>query len=159
MLPAPGENLIRKDAPAGLFFSRHGTWYENGEAVTHEKLAALLSRCVARDDADALIITTGRDVRTFTAEDAPLIGKALVGSTLRLSNEHDLTLAGATLRIDDNGAMRVPAGMFWAVLSRAAAHDVAALLEDDGATVRFADGARARVVADSASIDWSLPPT
>lgn len=158
MLPAPGENLSRADAPSGLFFSRHGTWYEDGDAVTHAKLAALLSRCVARDAQGALIITTGRDVRTFAAEDAPLVGKALAGSTLRLSNETNLPLAGATLLVDDTGAMRVAAGAFWAVLSRAATHDVGALLDERGTTVRFADGTAARLVVDALVRDWSRPP-
>jgi hypothetical protein len=158
VLPAPGENLIRDDAPRGLFFSRQGTWYEDGEAVTHAKLAALLSRCVARDAHGALIITTGRDVRTFTAEDAPLVGKALVGATLRLSNETDLPLADATLFIDDAGVLRTAAGAVWVVLSRAAAHDVGARLDDLGAAVVLADGTRARLVVDAAPRDWSAPP-
>lgn len=164
MLPAPGDPLIRDDAPPGLFLSRAGTWYEDGEAVTHARLAALLSRSVARRDG-RIVVTTGRDVRDVACEDAPYVARALLvddaGARLLLSDETAEPLGD--VRVDDDGVMRVAvkAGAFWAVLSRKAAHDVAALVQDDadvssGATLAW-PGGRARLVRGPAR-DWTLPP-
>jgi hypothetical protein len=69
---------FRADAPPGLFYSRHGDWFHDGDWVGHAGLSALLCRSVARAEPSleapegALIVTTGRDVLPFLSEDAPL---------------------------------------------------------------------------------------
>lgn len=155
MLPAPGDPLIRDDAPPGLFLSRAGTWYEDGEAVTHERLAALLSRSIARVDG-RIVVTTGRDVRPVSCEDAPFVAKALVDGALLLSDGSSEPLRA--LLVDDEGVMRAPVkgGAFWAVLSRNAAREVAASLQDDGVTIGLPGGA-VRLVVEASPRDWTQP--
>jgi hypothetical protein len=126
----------RPDAPAGLFFSRRGNWFHDGQRVAHVRLADLLRRSVARDDAGQLIVTTGRDALPFVAEDAPLLVTSAVvhdgGVRLALSDGGDDDLDGDVL-VDDAGRMRtvVRGGRFWALFSRAAQQALEPLVVDE----------------------------
>jgi hypothetical protein len=64
---------VLPDAPGGLFLSRDGIFYQDGQRVRHARLAALLSRSIARDEAGALMVTTGRDRVRLSVEDAPFV--------------------------------------------------------------------------------------
>lgn len=140
----------RPDAPRGLFLARDGTWYHDGQAIHHERLAALLHRSIARDDHGALVVTTGRDVLPFVAEDAPYVVRAIhVGDArLTLSDGSEEALAGP-IYVDDDGRIRVrvKGGRFWAVLSRSAAQIVMSGVDEDGARVHLA--ARTFPIADA----------
>jgi hypothetical protein len=56
----------------GLFLDGSGRWFHDGEPVRHARLAALLSRSIARAEDGSLIVTTGRDRLPFVALDTPL---------------------------------------------------------------------------------------
>jgi hypothetical protein len=126
-MPDPRDDLedARPDAPAGLFFSRRGNWFHDGQRVFHRRLADLLCRSVVRDDAGHLIVTTGRDAVPFVSEDAPLIVRSVSvegdGLQLSLSDGTTAPLEGS-VRVGDDGRMRVAlaARRLWALLSRSA---------------------------------------
>jgi hypothetical protein len=150
----------RPDAPPGLFFSRRGNWFHDGQRIRHERLAGLLSRSVDRDAAGALVVTTGRDTVPFVAEDAPLIVRMLVvdaeGITLHLSDDSSEHLAAAVC-IDDAGSVRVPVrgGRFWALLSRGARQGLEPLFIDEG---HLALGGRTWDVVVVDQRRWDEPP-
>lgn len=141
MRPEGEPTSTRPDAPRGLFLARDGTWFHDGRAIHHERLAALLHRSITRDDSGALIVTTGRDVLPFVAEDAPFVVRALhVGDArLTLSDGTEEPLS-APVYVDDDGRIRVriKGGRFWAVLSRSAAQILMSGVDDDGARVHLA---------------------
>lgn len=150
---------------------REGRWFHDGDPVRHERLAALLSRSVARDVEGRLIVTTGRDVLPIAAEDAPVQVRTLrpaedseQSPQLVLSTGREEPLAGMTLFIDDEGRMRVSVegGAFWALFLRPAAQAVIALEEGedrDGGLILGTAPTRARVVPIAAPIDWTAPPS
>lgn len=129
---------MRPDAPRGLFLARDGTWFHDGQGLHHERLAALLHRSIARAADGSLVVTTGRDLTVFVAEDAPFLVRALRSEDARLtlSDGSDEVLAGP-LFIDADGRVRVrvKGGSFWALLSRAVAQQVMVGLDADGARV------------------------
>ena len=139
---------MRPDAPRGLYLARDGTWFHDGQGIHHERLAALLHRSIARGDDGALIVTTGRDVMGFEAQDAPFLVREvrMTDALLTLSDGSQETLQGP-LHVDEQGRVRVrvKGGRFWALLSRAVAHLVMAGVEedvdDDGARVRLGGAA------------------
>ncbi len=149
----------RTDAPAGLFLSRKGNWFHDGQRVGHLRLEALLTGAVSRDDAGGLIVTTGRDVLPFVAEDAPLfvisVDFAAVPVELVLSDGKREPLTGIVIGPDDRFRAAVHGGRFWALFIRSAAQ----LLEphfgdDDGLVV---NGQPCGVTA-LALTTWSQPP-
>lgn len=153
----------RPDAPPGLFLSRHGVWYHDGDRVRHGGLEALLHRSVARGLRGDLVVTTGRDVLPFLAEDAPVMVRTVS------HNNHDLLLAltdgtaeavaQRTFYIDDSGRVRVPVRgrTFWALLSRTATQLLLGLV-DDSARVRTPRGP-APIETLAAPCLWSAAPT
>lgn len=158
-----GREALRADAPSGLFLSRRGGWYHDGQRVRHRGLEGLLHRSIARAADGSLIVTTGRDTLAFTAEDAPVVVRTLgrdplTGDvTLELS---DGTAEGVALRgftIDDLGRVRcaVRAREFWGILSRSATQLLLELVDDDG-RVRTALGACA--LSPTTPQDWSIRP-
>lgn len=144
----------RPDAPPGLFLARDGTWYHDGQAIHHERLGALLHRSITRGDDGTLIVTTGRDVLPFVAEDAPFVVRHVHVGDARavLSDGTEEQLVGP-LHVDDDGRVRVrvKGGRFWALLSRTAAQVVMSGVDDDGARVHLA--ARTFEIADGTH-DW-----
>jgi hypothetical protein len=141
-----------------------GTWRHEGQDVRHKRLSALLHRCVARDDAGALIVTTGRDVLPFTPADAPKFVRALertdAGWVVRLLGDTEAPLdASAEITIDDLGIVRsrLPGG-FWARWSRSATQALLAgsadELDDDGALPVRLNGLQLRVTPTEAR-DWA----
>ncbi len=126
----------RPDAPAGLYFSRRGNWFHDGQRVRHERLAELLCRSVARLSDDTLAVTTGRDTLPFLSEDAPLLVRAidfgLDGPTLVLSNGGRELLAGeVVVGGDGRWRMSVENGRFWALCTRSAQQALEPLLVDE----------------------------
>jgi hypothetical protein len=133
---------IRADAPPGLFLSRGGAWFHDGQRVGHARLEALLHRSIVRRDG-ALIVTTGRDVLPFVAEDAPLVVRRVIVED-QGQGRHAISLAlstGATvplegpLTMDPGGRLRAPVAALccWAIFARSAAQALEPLLDDDGA--------------------------
>src|SRR5690348_1540174 len=121
VLDDDGIEAVRKNAPPGLFLSRRGAWYHDGDRVKHAGLEGLLHRSIARDDAGKLLVTTGRDKMSFVAEDTPFFIRTLVDGRLALS---DSTVDDAAhFCIDDDGRIRaaVKGGNFWALALRGAA--------------------------------------
>jgi hypothetical protein len=149
LIPAPDE---RRDAPRGLFLSRDGAWYHDGERVRHPRLAALLHRSIARRDG-GLVVTTGRDVLPFTAEDAPFFVRTLSADALVLSDDSREPLAPRDFLIDDDGRVRcrVKSDAFWALLSRSATQILLAQLDADG---RLPTPAGACSLTPTAPRDW-----
>jgi hypothetical protein len=155
VLDDDGIEAVRKDAPPGLFLSRRGAWYHDGDRVKHAGLEGLLHRSIARDDAGKLLVTTGRDKMSFVAEDAPFFLRTLVDGRFLLS---DGTLDdAAALTIDDDGRIRasVKGGAFWALASRGAAQGIAALVDADG-RLRLRSGVLA--LTPITPRDWSQAP-
>ena len=150
----------RSDAPPGLFFSRRGNWFHDGQRIRHERLAALLSRSVDRDAGGNLVVTTGRDVLPFVAEDAPLVVRTVVvdedGIALQLSDGSAEALAAAVV-VDGAGHMRVPVrgGRFWALLSRAARQALEPLFVDE---TRLFHAGRSWKVAVTDGRRWGAEP-
>lgn len=150
----------RPDAPSGLFFSRRGNWFHDGQRIRHERLAALLSRSVERDGTGQLIVTTGRDAVCFVAEDAPLIVRTVVvdavGLRLRLSDETDEPLASDVV-VDDVGQVRVAVRgrKFWALFSRAARQGLEPFVVDERHLVI---ASRTWMVVPAAGEQWSALP-
>ena len=126
VLDDDGYEARRDDAPRGLFLSRRGAWYHDGDRVKHAGLEGLLHRSIARDDAGQLLVTTGRDVLPFVAEDAPYVVRTIADGLLILSDASQEP--PGTFLIDDAGHIRTPVkgGRFWAVCSRSATQAVAA---------------------------------
>jgi hypothetical protein len=155
VLDDDGIEAVRDNAPPGLFLSRRGAWYHDGDRVKHAGLEGLLHRSIARDDAGKLLVTTGRDKLPFVAEDAPYFIRTLVDGRLLLSD-------GSVddprhLCIDDEGRIRasVKGGAFWALASRGAAQGLAALVDGDGC-IRLAAGVLA--LTPQTVRDWSEVP-
>lgn len=94
----------------GLYLRADGTWFHDGQEVTHARLAALLHRCIARGAAGEPVVTTGRDVMAFTCEDTPLrvLSARVDGERvlLALSHQHEQPLQEATLEVDGDGSWR-----------------------------------------------------
>lgn len=158
--PVPGHR-------PGLHMDREGRWFHDGDPVRHARLAALLSRSVARDEAGRLIVTTGRDVLAITTEDAPVQVRTVrsadgpgEGHRLVLSTGREEPLSGATILIDDDGRMRVPVegGTFWALFLRPAAQAVIALEAGEvgeGSLVLRTSPKSAHLVAVAQPYDWT----
>jgi hypothetical protein len=156
-----GIEARRADAPPGLFLSRRGAWYHDGDRVRHAGLEGLLFRSIARADDGALIVTTGRDVLPFFAEDAPFLvrtlGRAGDDLALRLSDESEEAIALRPFVIDDRGRVRcvVKGGRFWALLSRSATQLLLELVDDLG-RLRTPRGACS--LTPTSKTDWASPP-
>ncbi len=165
----PGTGPGAQEGPPGpergLWLDRDGRWFHDGQHVRHVRLGALLWRSIARDDAGSLIVTTGRDVLPFAAEDAPLQARTVSqgpdGLVLKLCNATDLRLTPDTpILVDDEGQMRVatPDGRFWVRLLKPAAQAVmGAAHEHDG---RLALGTRegpCHLVEQHGAVDWTAP--
>jgi hypothetical protein len=152
----------RRDAPAGLFLARDGRWFHDGDPIRHERLAALLHRCLARDASGRVIVTTGRDVLPVACEDAPYVVRTLsvdgARAELVLSDETREPIGGRRFVVDANHRVRCPvkAGAFWAVLSRSATQTVLSWLDEDG-ILRAPDGACTLTPAVT-GCDWSALP-
>ncbi len=154
----------RDDVPHGLYFSRRGNWFHDGDRVFHVGLSGLLNRSVTRDDDGNLIVTTGMDVLPFVAEDAPLIvrgvdhavvdGKPILN--LRLSTGVVEQLIGPLNRgADERVRVAVGGGRFWALFTRSAAQALEPLLDEDGAV---SVGAKRHPFVTTVA-DWSKPPS
>lgn len=154
----------RPDAPAGLYFSRRGNWFHDGDRIFHAGLSGLLDRSVARDADGGLIVTTGHDVLPFISEDAPvMIRQVLLGAGglwTRLSTGHDEPLP-AIVAIGSDHRLRVPVagGRWWALMSRAAGQALEPLFQvDSDEAIWIVDGdVRHRVCPLDA--DWRQLPT
>jgi hypothetical protein len=151
----------RPDAPAGLFLSRRGNWFHDGQRVKHERLELLLTGSIARDAAGGLIVTTGRDVLPFVAEDAPVVVVAVDASAAGVfavcEGGHREAVVDVVIGRDDRFraplAGKTGAG-FWGVFTKSAGQTLESLLDDDG---RLHLGPR---VVDIAVVetDWSAAP-
>lgn len=123
----------------GLWLDKQGRWHHDGEPIRHERLSALLHRCIARDDDGALLVTTGRDRLPIAVEDTPLFVRTVevggAGVVMVLSNEgrEPLTAAHEVLA-DAEGVwrVRVQGGRDWARFSRSAMQGLMPWL-DEGA--------------------------
>lgn len=153
----------RPDAPAGLFFSRLGHWFHDGDRIFHAGLSGLLDRSVARADDDTLIVTTGRDVLPFEVEDAPLlvrrVDQASDGTvSLVLSTTASVPLTWLAMGSDDRLRAPVVEARCWALLSRNAGQALEPLLaiDDDGSAWVVAGDVRHPVVHLDAT--WRQPP-
>ena len=157
----------RRDAPPGLFLSRRGNWFHDGDRVRHERLAQLLSGSVARDAAGGLVVTTGRDTLPFVAEDAPLQVRSVEVDddvvTLLLSDQTREAL-GAVVVVGAEQRLRVAvrAGAFWALLTRSAGQLLEPFFVSDEHGDAIVVGARRWPLSSSPSSpappDWSAPP-
>lgn len=158
-----GIETRRADAPPGLFLSRRGAWYHDGDRVRHEGLEGLLTRSIARDPGGALIVTTGRDVLPFSVEDAPFLVRTLGPRggpgdvTLVLSDGSVEDVDGRPFLMDDEGRVRCPVkdARFWALLSRSATQLLLELVDDEG---RIVTPRGATTLTSTPPRDWSEPP-
>lgn len=155
----------RFDAPPGLFLSRDGAWFHDGQPVRHERLCALLSRSVARGEDGGLIVTTGRDRLPFAAEDAPLLVRTARADErsfrLVLSDESEEELSpGTRVLIDEEGRIRSPVkgGRFWALWARPAAQALFARVVDEDAPRVQVAGGEVALVEERTPRDWSAAP-
>ncbi len=126
---------FRTDAPAGLFLSRRGNWFHDGQRVGHERLEALLHGSIARADDGSLVVTTGRDVMAFVAEDAPFVVVAVDGDVAVLDDGSREVVRDVVVGADDRWRMRVKNGGFWALFNKSAAQTLERALSDDGTTL------------------------
>lgn len=154
----------RDDVPQGLYFSRRGNWFHDGDRVFHVGLSSLLNRSVTRDKDDNLIVTTGMDVLPFIAEDAPLVVRSVEqvvvdgahSLQLKLSTGVTEPLVGAITRGEDERLrVVVDSGRFWALLARSAAQTLEPLLNDKG-VVAVGEHRHPMVTATH---EWAKKPT
>lgn len=135
-----------------LSLDREGRWRHDGDVIRHARLAALLDRCIARDEEGRLIVTTGRDRLPFTSEDAPLRVKTArveggrLIQVLRDDREIPLTQDSA-LCMDDDGRVRTRVegprgGLFWALWERPATQALMPLLAEERVEVEIVAGGR-----------------
>ena len=162
--PRDDSEESRPEAPAGLFFSRRGNWFHDGDRIFHAGLSGLLDRSVARADEGDLVVTTGRDVMTFACEDAPVMVREVhevEGElVMHLSTGVDERLPG-TIAVGSDHRLRVPVmgGRLWALLGRAAGHTLEPRLEqDDDGTMWISHGRRRHAVIPI-DTDWRQLPT
>ncbi|MEW5847216.1 MAG: hypothetical protein AB2A00_00330 [Myxococcota bacterium] len=135
------------DAQHGLYLRRDGTWLEDGEEVTHPRLAALLHRSIARAPDGSLVVTTGRDVRPIACEDLPLrvLWVDLPGDDvlLHLSNERTEPLKPESLLVDVDDSWRCLAdGNLGARFTRAAQLQLAEHVTEESGGFVLRVGAR-----------------
>lgn len=128
---------FRDDAPPGLFLSRKGNWFHDGQRVGHERLEALLTASIARAADGSLMVTTGRDVLAFVAEDAPVFVVAVDGDDAVLNDGSREAVKDVVVGADHRWRMRVKNGAFWALFNKSAAQTLEAGLDDDGQTLRL----------------------
>lgn len=175
----------REDAPPGLFLSRRGAWYHDGDRLRHLGLESLLWKSIARASDGGLIVTTGRDRLPFLAEDAPFVvrtlGRAATGRddagrtgaasdagdaedrgevddiALVLADGSEEAVARRSFFIDDDGRVRCPVkgGRFWALLSRSATQLLLELVDDEG---RIVTPAGPCALTPAPAWRWSDPP-
>jgi hypothetical protein len=157
---------FRDDAPPGLFLSRRGNWFHDGQRVGHERLEALLTSAVARDPGGGLIVTTGRDTLPFVAEDAPCFvvavavdgavdgdGDGVGGAVVVLNDGSREALDDVVVGADHRWRMRVKGGKFWALFLRAAAQTLEAVLDDVDGTIVI--GATKKTLTTTQRTTWS----
>ena len=155
----PADPPTRPDAARGLFLSRQGTWFHDGQRVDHARLSDLLHRSITRGVAGELVVSTGLDAVPFVAEDAPVLVRALVVSPhavdLVLSNGGHETLGA--VYIDATGRLRAAVlhQRFWALFSRSATQRLHELLDENGDLHTSSYTGPVRSIADC---DWSTPP-
>jgi hypothetical protein len=151
----------RPDAPPGLFFSRAGHWFHDGDRIFHAGLAGLLHRSVARADDGQLIVTTGRDTLPFVSEDAPMLAQRVEvdadGFALTLSVGREARATWLAIGSDHRLRAVIDDGRFWVLLGRSAGQSLEGALEvdDDGAAWVGAGDRRHPVVP--LDTDWTLP--
>lgn len=150
---------LRPDAPPGLYLSRRGNWFHDGERVHHERLSRLLTGAIARLDTGALVVTTGRDTLPFVAEDAPIFVRSVdidvdgAGVTLVLSDGSSEALGDVVVGPDDRLRAVVRSRAFWALFTRSAGQLLEPFVQDDALVV----GAR-RWPVPACRADWSAAP-
>lgn len=154
----------RRDAPPGLYFSRLGHWFHDGDRIFHDGLHGLLVRHVARAADGGLVVTTGRDVLPFVAEDCPVLVREATftahGLHLTLQDGREEDAAGpVVVGADDRWRIPVRGDTLWALLPRAVCQGLWPHLEanDDGVSTLEVDGVVLPVVTGDA--DWSAAPT
>jgi hypothetical protein len=141
----------------GLWLSREGRWFFDGQAVEHERLSALLDRSMMRRG-EALIVTTGMDVLAFDAEDAPL---RVVAFDAGLGQLHFHTGGHEPMPlqvvVDDDGVVRSATTLgMWARWERRVAHQLASMVDEQGVVGGLAWGAQ--LVAADPVTDWTSAP-
>jgi hypothetical protein len=162
-MPDPRDDLEpdRPDAPTGLFLSRRGNWFHDGQRVSHRRLAGLLSRSVARSADGALVVTTGRDILPFVAEDAPLMVRevraGVAALELVLSDETTAALEGPiVVGVDGRLRTALPGRRLWAVFGRSAQQALEPWFTSED---RVVVGARSwTVVPAMAGTRWDADP-
>jgi hypothetical protein len=153
----------RPDAPAGLFLSRRGNWFHDGDRLRHQGLVGLLDRSVARANDGSLVVTTGKDVLSFACEDCPVFVRAVdrdgadliaVLSTGRREPIDGALMIGADHRFRST----CHGGDLWALWTRAAQQTLEPLLQqgDDGVALVHGERSHPMVTLDT---DWSQVPT
>ncbi len=146
----------RIDAPAGLFVSRRGNWFHDGNRIRHHGLTGLLDRSVARADDGALIVTTGRDVLPITCEDAPIFVRSLdVERRVVVLSTGEEAMPGVIAGGDDRRWRSPCRGTtMWALWTRAATQLAEPHLVEVGDDVMLLGSRLVPLVAD-----WSRVPT
>ncbi len=149
----------RADAPAGLYFSRQGHWFHDGDRIFHEGLAGLLNRSVTRDASGALIVTTGRDRLTFVAEDAPLLlTRCAIDNGLVVSSTRGDAAPVSVVVVGADRRWRAPIGDLWGLMTRGVTQQLEALVDDDGAGGLVLRCGASLVPIREHDADWSAPP-
>ncbi len=149
----------RPDAPPGLYLSRRGNWFHDGERVRHDRLSRLLSGSIGRGDDGGLVVTTGRDELPFVAEDAPFFVLTIraddpcAGIVLCLSDGRQEPLVDVVVGPDDRLRSPIGNGAYWALFTRSAAQLLEPFVVDDALVC----GLR-RWPVRPGSADWSCPP-
>jgi hypothetical protein len=156
--PRKSEPDRRDDAPEGLFLARSGTWYHDGDRIAHQRLAALLSKSVARTDDGKLVVTTGRDVLPMVSEDAPYRVRTLAeDAVVLLDDSREPLTPSSVIAIDTQGRVRsvVKGGKAWALWSASATQVLGQRVDDDG--MLAVPGGRVEIQARDGE-DWAGVP-
>jgi hypothetical protein len=160
-VPSLNALLDRRGEPragrAGLWLSREGRWYFDGQPVVHERLSALLDRSMVRRD-DGLVVTTGIDTLPFASEDAPLRVVAWDLGQGLLTYHSGLTEAvPPVITIDALGIVRsASANGLWARWERRVAHQLATQVNEEGSL--SLSGAVVVLIAADLATDWTAAP-
>ena len=134
----PGNRAAIERATSGaspLFLSKRGTFFQDGEEITHERTATLLHKSLARAGSGWIVRVSGEEL-DVVLEDTPrfVVSYDREAGQMRLSNGESEPLDPATLRVRKEGGLVCRLANGWdAAFSSPAYYEIAKDVEESAA--------------------------